>query len=333
MKKPESRREALKRAAALGVAITGLPWISRFAHAQEFPSKPIRVIVPFPPGGVMDVSTRAVALPLQESLGQSIIVENRPGSSGNIGADSVARATPDGYTLLVIGDHSAIAPALYSKLSYDLLKDFEPITNLVLGSHVLVAHSSLPINSVKELIAAAKKSPGELSYASPGSGTAQHLGAEMIKSMAGIDITHIPYKGGGQAIGDLVGGQVKLGMLGLAPVLPHLKSGKLEALGVTGKKRVAILPDVPTIAESGLPGFETIQWYGVVAPAGTPPAVVRKLHAELVKAVRQPATVERLAAVGMEVSTSASPAEYARFIREDMAKWPAVVKAAGAKVD
>jgi tripartite-type tricarboxylate transporter receptor subunit TctC len=303
------------------------------AAAQDFPSKPIRLIAPFPPGGVLDVSARAVAAPLQESIGQSVIVENRPGSGGNIGTDSVARAAPDGYTLLVMGDHNTIAPALYSKLSYDIVKDFAPITNLVVGSHVLVAHASLPIGSVKELIEQAKKRPGELSYASPGNGTAQHLGAEMLKVMAGVDIAHIPYKGGGQAIGDVVGGQVKLGMLGLAPVLPHLKSGKLKALGVTGRKRVAVLPDVPTIAESGLPGFETIQWYGIAAPAGTPPAVIQKLHAELVKAVRQPAVVERLAAVGMEVAPSASPADFARFIREDMGKWPAVVKTAGAKVD
>jgi tripartite-type tricarboxylate transporter receptor subunit TctC len=309
-------------------------WISLAASAQTYPSKPIRLVVPFPPGGVMDTSTRAIAAPLQESLGQSILVENRPGSGGNIGTDSVARAAPDGYTLLIIGDHNTIAPALYSKLTYDFVKDLAPITNLVVGSHVLVAHGSLPISSVKELIADAKANPGKHSYASPGNGTAQHLGAELLKVMAGnLQITHIPYKGGGQAIGDVVGGQVKLGMLGLAPVLPHIKSGKLKALGVTGKKRVAILPDVPTIDESGLPGFETIQWYGVSAPAATPPAVIQKLHGELVKAARHPAAIERLAAVGMEVSTSASPAEYAKFLREDMAKWPAVVKAAGARVD
>ena len=304
------------------------------ASSQEFPGKPIRIIVPFPPGGVMDVTTRTVAAPLGDALGQSILIENRPGGGGNIGTDSVARAAPDGYTLLVVGDHNTIAPALYSKLTYDIVKDFAPITNLVVGSHVLVAHSSLPINSVKELIEQARKRPGELSYASPGSGTAQHLGGEMFKAMAGgLQITHIPYKGGGQAISDVVGGQVKLGVLGLAPVLPHLKSGKLKALGVTGKRRVAILPDVPTIAESGLPGFETVQWYGVVAPAGTPSAVISKLYAELVKAVRRPAVVERLAAVGMEVMPSASPAEFASFIREDVTKWPAVVKTAGAKVD
>ena len=282
----------------------------------------------------MDVSTRAVAGPLQESLGQSVIVENRPGGGGNIGTEAVARSTPDGYTLLIIGDHTSIAPALYSKLGYDYLKDFVSITNLVVGSHVLVAHASMPFKDVKDMIAEAKKNPGAMSYASPGSGTAQHLGAEMLKTMAGnLQITHIPYKGGGQAITDVVGGQVKLAMLGLAPALPHIKAGKLKALGVTGKKRTAVLPDVPTIAESALPNFETLQWYGVAAPAGTPAAVVQKLHAEFVKAVRNPAAAERLAAVGMDVSPSASPADYAKFIREDMAKWPAVVKAAGAKAD
>lgn len=309
-------------------------WLAIAAAAQDYPSKPVRLIVPFPPGGVMDVTTRAVAGPLQESLGQPIVVENRPGSGGNIGTESVARAAPDGYTLLVIGDHNTIAPALYSKLPYDFLKEFVHITNLVTGSHVLVAHASLPIHSVRELIAEAKRNPGQLSYASPGNGTAQHLGAELFKVMAGnLQITHIPYKGGGQAISDVVGGQVKLGMLGLAPVLPHIRSGKLKALGVTGRQRVAILADVPTIAESGLPGFETLQWYGVSAPAGTPQSVVQKLYAEIVKAVRHPAAAERLAAVGMEIAPSASPADYARFIREDMAKWPAIVKAAGAKVD
>jgi len=320
--------------AGVCVAATIVCAVSPVAQAQDFPNRPIRMIVPFPPGGVMDVTTRAVATPLQDSLGQSVIIENRPGGGGNIGTEVVARAAPDGYTLLVIGDHTTIAPAIYSHLSYDFLRDFAPITNLVTGSHVLVAHSSLAINNVQELIAEAKKHPGQLSYASPGSGTAQHLGAEMFKTMAGgLQITHIPYKGGGQAITDVVGGQVKLGMLGLAPALPHIKSAKLKALGVTGAKRVAILPDVPTIAESGLPGFVTLQWYGVAAPAATPQPVIQKLHAELVKAVQHPATVERLAAVGMEVAPSASPAEYVTFIRVDMAKWPAVVKSAGARVD
>ena len=309
-------------------------FIACAAGAQGYPDRPVRMLVPFPPGGVMDVSARTVAPFLQQALGQPVIIENRPGSGGMLGTDAGAHAAPDGYTLTVIGDHNTIAPALYARLNHDIVKDFAPITKLVIGSHVLVAHASLPVSSIQELIAAAKAHPGELSYASPGNGTAQHLGAEMFKVMAGnLQITHIPYKGGGQAIGDVVGGQVKLAMLGLAPALPHIKSGKLKALGVTGRKRVAVLPDVPTIAESGLPGFETLQWYGVAAPAGTPPAVIQRLYTELVKAVRQPAAVERLASVGMEVAPSASPGEFARFIREDMVKWPAVVKAAGARID
>jgi len=316
--------------ACLGLAML-LPVAS---HAQEYPSKPIRIVVPFAPGGVMDLTARSIAAPLGEALGQSMIIDNRPGGGGNIGADAVARAAPDGYTLMIIGDNNTIAPALYSRLNHDVLKDFAPITNLVTGSHIFVAHPSLPAGGIRELIAYAKAHPKELSYASPGTGTAQHLGGEMFKVMAGgLDIAHIPYKGGGQAIGDVVGGQVKLAVLGLAPAIPHIKGGKLRALGVTGKRRVAVLPDVPTLAESGLPEFETLQWYGVVAPAGTPAAVIAKLHAELLKASRAQAFVERLSAAGMDVVTSPQPEDYARFIRTDMAKWPAVVKAAGAKVD
>ncbi len=303
-------------------------------QAQDYPAKPIRLVVPFAPGGVMDLTARSIAAPLGESLGQSVLVENRPGGGGNIGADAVAKAPADGYTLLVLGDNNTIAPALYAKLNHDVVRDFVPIANLVSGSHIFVAHPSLPVSNIRELVDYAKAHPKELSYASPGNGTAQHLGGEMFKVMAGgLQITHIPYKGGGQAIGDVVGGQVKFAVLGLAPVLPHLKAGKLKALGVTGKRRVAILPDVPTIAESGLPEFETLQWYGIVAPAGTPAPVVAKLHAELLKAVRAPLFVERLTAAGMDITPSARPEDFARFIREDMVKWPAIVKAAGARVD
>ena len=304
------------------------------AHGQEYPTKPVRLIVPFAPGGVMDLTARSIASPLGEALGQAVVVENRPGGGGNIGTDSVAQAAPDGYTLLMAGDNNSIAPALYAKLNHDVMRDFAPISNLVTGAHIFVAPLSLPASSIRELAALAKARPGALSYASPGNGTAQHLGGEMFKLMAGgLQITHIPYKGGGQAIGDVVGGQVSFGVLGLAPVIPHLKGGKLKALGVTGKRRVAILPDVPTIAESGVPNFETLQWYGVVAPAATPAPIIARLHAELLKAARTQAFVDRLTAAGMDVVTSPQPEDYQRFIRDDMAKWPAVVKAAGARVD
>lgn len=304
------------------------------AYGQGYPTKPVRLVVPFAPGGVMDLTARSIASPLGEALGQAVVVENRPGGGGNIGTDAVAQAAPDGYTLLMAGDNNSIAPALYAKLNHDVMRDFAPISNLVTGAHIFVAPLSLPANSVRELVALAKARPGALSYASPGNGTAQHLGGEMFKLMAGgLQITHIPYKGGGQAIGDVVGGQVSFGVLGLAPVIPHLKGGKLKALGVTGKRRVAILPDVPTIAESGVPEFETLQWYGVVAPAATPAPVIAKLHAELLKAARTQAFVDRLTAAGMDVVTSPQLEDFQRFIRDDMAKWPAVVKAAGARVD
>ena len=304
------------------------------AHGQEYPTKPVRLIVPFAPGGVMDLTARSIASPLGEALGQAVVVENRPGGGGNIGTDVVAQAAPDGYTLLMAGDNNSIAPALYAKLNHDVMRDFAPISNLVTGAHIFVAPLSLPANSIRELVALAKARPGALSYASPGNGTAQHLGGEMFKLMAGgLQITHIPYKGGGQAIGDVVGGQVSFGVLGLAPVIPHLKGGKLKALGVTGKRRVAILPDVPTLAESGVPNFETLQWYGVVAPAATPAPIIARLHAELLKAARTQAFVDRLTAAGMDVVTSPQPEDYQRFIRDDMAKWPSVVKAAGARVD
>ena len=241
----------------LALSSTLLPGL---AGAQTaWPEKSVRVVVPWAPGGITDIVAWLLAQKLTASLGQQFLVDNKGGAGGNIGADIVAKAPADGYTLMVLGDNNTIAPALYAKLNHDVVKDFAPLALLVTGSHILVAHPSLPVNNVRELVDYAKKHPKELSYASPGNGTAQHLGAELFKAMAGnLDITHIPYKGGGQAIGDIVGGQVKLGMLGLAPAIPHLKAGKLKALGVTGRKRVAILPDVPTIAESGLPGFETL---------------------------------------------------------------------------
>jgi tripartite-type tricarboxylate transporter receptor subunit TctC len=312
-------------------ALAGL--LPAVASAQAYPSKPVRLVVPYPPGGVVDVTTRAIALPLTEGLGQQIVVENRPGGGGNIATDFVARAAPDGYTLLIFADTNTIAPSLYPKLNHDPVKDFAPITMLAAGSHILVAHPSVPAGNLKELIALAKQKPGALAYASPGNGTAQHLGTEMLKTMAGINLTHVPYKGGGQAISDVVGGQVPLGMLGLAPALPHIKSGRLKAIAVTGRKRTPVLPEVPTMIESGLPGFSTTLWLGAVAPAGTPAPVIQKLHAEFVKAAHNPAVIERLAAVGLEPATNATPQEFAALIREEIARWTPIVKASGAKPD
>ncbi len=314
--------------ASILLAVCALPVLS-----QDFPTKPLTIVVAYPAGGVTDVVSRAFAQRLTEQLGKQVIVENRPGGGGTIGTDLVARSAPDGYTMLMMLDSNTIAPALFSKLNSHPVKDFAPVSLVALGSHIIVAHPSFPANTVKDLIEYAKRNPGELSYASSGNGTAQHLGMELFKMMAGVNIQHIPYKGGGQAITDLVGGQVKLAILGLAPVLPFIKSGKLKALAVTGDKRSAILPDVPTVSESGLPGFKTLQWFGAAVPAGTPAPIVARLHAEFVKAARDPAVVERLTAVGMEMSTSATPQDFGRFLREDLPRWPPIVKAAGVTVD
>lgn len=303
------------------------------AQADSWPgNKPIRLIVHFAPGGVLDIITRALSGPLAKELGQSVLVENKAGAGGNIGTDFVARAAPDGYTALMYADSNTIAPALYSKLNHDPLRDFDPVTLLSVGSHVLVAHQSLPVRSLAELIDYVKKNPGKLSYATPGNGTAQHLGGETFKAMAGLDIAHLPYKGGGQAIVDVVSGQVPLGMLGFAPALPHIRSGRLTALAVTGEQRIALLPDVPTMQELGLK-MVTLQWMGISLPKGTPREIVERLHNATVRASRDEQFISRVEAIGMSVKVSSKTSDFAEFIRQDIARWPAMVKTAGAKVD
>jgi tripartite-type tricarboxylate transporter receptor subunit TctC len=298
------------------------------AGAQTWPSRPIKLIVPHAPGGVTDVVARLVAQPLGEALGQSVIVENKPGASGLVGTESAAAAAPDGYTFVMFVDANTILPSTVKQLNHDPLKSFAPITVLGRGSHVIVAHPTLGVRTLPELIAYARKNPG-LSYASPGVGSPQSLSMETVKNAAGLDLTHIPYKGGGQAIGDVVSGQVKVGVLGMAPALPYIKSGKLEALAVTGGKRTALLPDVPTVAEAAVPGFETAQWQGISAPAGTPPAVIQRMHDELVRIMNTPKVIERLAAIGMDNATSATPDDFTGMIAAELQRWPAVVKLAG----
>jgi tripartite-type tricarboxylate transporter receptor subunit TctC len=285
--------------------------------------------VPHAPGGVTDVVARLVARPLGEALGQSVVVENKPGASGLVGTESAASAAPDGYTFVMFVDANTILPSTVKQLNHDPLKSFAPITVLGRGSHVIVAHPSLGVRTLPELVAYAKKNPGTMSYASPGIGSPQNLSMETIKNATGIDLTHIPYKGGGQAIGDVVSGQVKVGVLGMAPALPYIKSGKLMALAVTGGARVALLPDVPTVAESAVPGFETAQWQGISAPAGTPPAVIKRMHDELVRIMNTPQIVERLAAIGMDNSTSPTPDDFSKMIAAELQRWPAAVKLAG----
>jgi tripartite-type tricarboxylate transporter receptor subunit TctC len=301
------------------------------AVAQQFPAKPIHLVVTFAAGGAMDLTARSMAAVMSESFGQ-VVVENRTGGGGLVGTDYVARAAPDGYTLVMYADVNVIAPYVYKKINHDPIKDFAPITNAIMGTHLIVGHPSVKANTLQELIALAKREPGKLTFGSPGTATPQHLAGELFKQQAGgLDIQHVPYRGGGQLIGDLIGGQVPLGLIGLPPTLPHIKAGKLKVFAVTARKRSPSLPDVPTVEEAGLPGYETVQWLGPAAPAGTPRPIIERLHAEFTKALRNPKVAERLSAAGLEVAPSASPDAYAEFIRAEYARWPAIVKAAGVK--
>ena len=311
------------------LAALALSGCAGLALAQAWPAKPIRIMVSYAPGGVTDTIARWVAQPLGESLGQSVVVENRPGAAGVIGTEIVAKAPPDGYTLLMFVDGNSMMPAAIKGLQHDPVKSFAQVTLLGRGSLVIVAHPSFPANTLQELIQYAKRNPGELSFATPGKSGPQHLTFESIKTLGGFKAEHIPYKGGGQAIVDVVAGQVKIGVLGMAPSLPHIRAGKLKALAVTGRDRAPALPEVPTVAESGFPGFEVAQWQGLVAPAGTPSAVIARLHAELVRIMRTPAIVEKMASIGMDNSISATPEDFTQWVQKETGRWPALFKAAG----
>lgn len=298
--------------------------------AQRYPNQAVRLVVPFAPVGSTDVLGRLVAQRLSKGIGQNVVVENRAGGGTNIGAEYVARATPDGYTLLMTTTTQAINVALYPKLDYDLVKDFAPVAPIATSPSVLVVHPSVPVKTVKELIALAKSKPGVLTYASSGSGSTAHLAGELFKMSAGIDLIHIPYKGAGPAQVDLIGGHVH-SMFGFtAGVLPHLKAGKLRALGVTSSRRLPDMPDLPTVAEAGVPGYEVSVWYGVLAPAGTPADIVSLLNAEVAKSVKD--LTPRFAELGA-YPLSSTPAEFGKFIQDEIRKWGPVVKKSGAKVD
>jgi tripartite-type tricarboxylate transporter receptor subunit TctC len=318
--------------ALVGPALLVLPAIAN-AQTPAYPTKPIRLVVPFPAGGATDILAREVAKHLTETWGQSVVVDNRPGAAGNIGSELVAKAPPDGYTLEMgtVGTH-AINASLYSKMPYDHVKDFVPVILVAGVPNVLVVNPSVPVNSVQELIAYAKANPGKLNFASSGSGTSIHLSGELFKVMAGVQMTHVPYKGSAPALQDLIGGQVQLMFDNLPPSLPQIKAGKLRALGVTSATRAPALPDTPTIAESGLPGFEASSWFGILAPAGTSPAIVAKLNAEIAKWLASPEAKEKLAAVGANIA-GGTPEDFARHIQAETAKWAKVVKESGAKVD
>ena len=297
------------------------------AFAQSYPNKPIRFIVVFAPGGSTDILARAIGQKLTQSWGQPVIIDNRGGSGGVLGTDIGAKAAPDGYTITMVSASHVFNPSLYNKLPYDTIKDFIPLTNAALVPNILVVHPSVPANSVKEFIALAKAKPGKLNYGSAGQGSAIHLATELFMTMTGTQLTHIPYKGGGQALIDLMGGQVDCMFANLASSFPYLKSGKLKALGVTTLERSPVYPDIPTIAESGVPGYEFVSWFGVVAPARTPKEITTKLSTEIAKILHSPDTIKQLQNIGQE-PIGDTPEHFAEYISAEMKKWEKVIKAA-----
>lgn len=299
-----------------------------YAGAQQYPDKPVHVIVPWPPGGLVDIAGRVVGARLQSALGQPFIIENKAGAGGIIGADQVAKAAPDGFTILLTTSALNMNAALKATLPYDVFKDFEPITAVAFAPSILVVHPSLGVKSVRELIARAKAKPGALTYASAGVGTPAHLSAELFKSMLGLDIVHVPYKGAPPAMNDQIAGRVDFHFANAAVALPQIKAGKVLPLAVTSAKRFAALPDVPTMAEAGVPNFEADQWIGFLAPRGTPRALVDRLAAEVNKIVALPEVGEVLARSGMSTAVFATPAEFGTYLKQDLAKWVGVVKAA-----
>ncbi len=318
-------RPVLVAAAVLGLA--------QLAYAQNYPNRPIRIVVPFSPGGAADVPARILGQKLSETLGQQVIIDNRPGAGSTIGAESVAKASPDGYTLLFLTNTHFVSAALYKKLAYDALNDFVPITEVGNAPNVLVVHPALPAKSVKELIALAKSRPGKIDFASSGNGSSQHLFGALFMSMTGTNMMHIPYKGSGPATADLISGQVQVGFPGIAIALPQVKSGRLRALGVTSAKRSLEMPDVPTIDEAGVKGYDATLWLGLAAPKATPREIIAKLHGEILRTLRMPDVQKALLATGTETSFQDTPEKFGVFLRSEMAKWAKVVKDSGATVN
>ena len=320
---------ALPRACFAAVAMA----LACGAQAQAYPAKAVRIVVPFPPGGTSDILARTIGPRLSAEWGQPVVVDNRPGAAGNIAAEHVARSPGDGYTLFIttVGIH-AIHPTLYSKLPFDAIRDFTPVTNLVMLPTVLTVHPSIPVRTVKDLIALAKKRPGDLHYSSAGSGSQPHLTAELFKTMAGVDLLHVPYKGAAQQLTDLVAGHVALTFATAPSAVPFIKSGQMRAIGVSSGKRASALPDVPTIAEGGVPGYEAVGWNGMVGPANMPAPVLEKVHATVVKVFQNPEVTGRMTALAADPITT-TPAEFGAYIKAETGKWAKVVKATGAKAE
>ena len=312
---------------ALALAAIALP-----ASAQDYPSKPIRIVVPFGPGGFTDVVARIIQKELGGAVGQPIVIENKPGAGSTIGTSEVAKAKPDGYTLVMISTTHVITPHLYKAMPYDPIKDFTPVMKLGEGPYVLVTHPSLPVNSVAELIALAKAEPNKIDYASSGNGSSQHLVGALFSTMAGAPINHVPYKGSSGAMNDLLGGQVKVSFVGMPNALPNVASGKLRALAVTTRKRSSDLPNVPTLDEAGVPGYDATIWLALLAPPGTPREIVQKLNSELTRALSTPESRKLMSSAGVDVATS-SPEELGRLMQGDLDRWGKVVRETGAIVN
>jgi tripartite-type tricarboxylate transporter receptor subunit TctC len=322
-----SRREFL---VSSGAALAGAALSVR--AADPYPAKPVKFIVPFPPGGPVDTTARGFTPKLSELWGQQAIVENRAGAGGIVGAEAAAHSPADGYTVFVCSIHHSVLPSLNPKLSYDIEKDFAPVTFAATFPIILVAHQSVPARNVRELIAYAKANPGKLSFGSSGNGGGTHLAGELFKTMAGVDLLHVPYRGSAPAMSDLLGGQVQLMFSDAPTALPHVKSGRLRALGVGNPKRSALAPEIPTLSEAGVRGYESYSWAGIVVPAATPKPIVAKLNADLVKSLNDPAVKQRLLDAGAEANPG-TPEQFAKFIRSEIVKYTKVVKDANVKID
>jgi tripartite-type tricarboxylate transporter receptor subunit TctC len=325
------RVTAICMAAAVGLVLACGVALAQ-TGAEAYPAKPIRFILPFPPGGGTDILGRIIAERLTANLGQPVVLENRGGAGGNVGAEAAAKSAPDGYTIVLVAPSLAISPSLYTKLNYDPVKDLAPISLVGTVPNVLISHPSLPAQTLAEFIALAKARPGAMNFGSGGSGTSNHLAGELFNTVAGVKLVHVPYKGVNLAMNDVLGGQIHLVVIGIPAAAPHIKAGRLRALGVIAPQRSPALPDVPTVAEAGLPNFDVTTWYGVLAPSGTPRPVVMRLNAELVRVMHAPDLKERLAATGTEPKTS-TPEEFADYIKQEIGKWGKVVREAGLQAD
>lgn len=321
-----------KRWLAAAVAATAALTLPALTLAQAFPAKPVKIVVPYPPGGTNDIVVRLLAQKLGDSMGQPFVVENKPGASGNLGAEQVARAAPDGYTLLLVTTGHSIHPSLYKHLRYNIKTDLTPVSELTRGPMLVMVTPSLPYKTVQDVIAAAKAKPGSINFGSAGNGSSTHLATELLSSMAGVKMTHIPYSGSAPAMADVMAGNAQLVMDLMFSALPQVNGGKLRAIAITGAKRSPLLPGVPTVAESGVPGFETLAWNGLMAPVNTPKPIIDKLNAEIHKALDAPEMKERLRAQGFEPSPG-TPEQFGALIRAEIDRWATVVKTSGAKVE